>query len=150
MKNKRLLYAGLLLALVLAADLLALIWFFRPASLGARVGIPNGSHVFLITVTRNSASGELVSGESDAPDLCAEFSALLSGITLRYDSQADGIPIHPAAYDVTVYRDPAQKGTSFGVDSRGYVYQRGRCYSTAPEEGAQLVTLLNTLCPPLP
>ena len=56
------------------------------------------------------------------------------------------VPIAPAAYAVTVYPDRAETGRSFGVDSRGRVYQDRQRYSDAPEQAAELTALLELIC----
>lgn len=66
---------------------------------------------------------------------------------LRYDGLTDGgVPVSPAAYTVTVYSAPAEKGRTFGVDSQGRVYQDNRRYSASPEQVEELTALLKRIC----
>ena len=73
--------------------------------------------------------------------------SLLADTRLRYDGLTDGgVPVSPAAYTVTVYSAPAEKGRTFGVDSQGRVYQDNRRYSASPEQVEELTALLKRIC----
>ena len=98
-------------------------------------------------VVEHSDGGGHGSHESSEPALLAELSSLLADTRLRYDGLTDGgVPVSPAAYTVTVYSAPAEKGRTFGVDSQGRVYQDNRRYSASPEQVEELTALLERIC----